>query len=74
MTLGNHTAIIGGKLDCSAMTPKILSKKTKTMAIQTPTAKFTPIPPRLFMDETATAIMVKMKTETGKLHFLNKTN
>ena len=44
------------------------------MAIQIPTAKLTPIPPRLLIEETATAIIVKINTETGKLHFLYKTN
>ncbi len=67
MTFGNQTAISGGKSDCSAITPKILSKNTKTMAIHIPTAKLTPIPPRRFIEDTATAIMVKINTETGKL-------
>ena len=74
ITFGNHTATNGGKSDWAAITPKILSKNTKTMAIQIPKARFTPIPPRRFIDETATAIMVNIKTETGKLHFLYSTN
>ena len=69
MKLGNHTAINGGKSDCSAMTPKTLSKNTKTMAIQMPTARFTPIPPLLFIDETATAIMVNMKQKRANSIF-----
>src|SRR5690606_21223263 len=68
------TATKGEKSDWEARTPNILSKNTKTMAIQIPKAKFTPIPPRRFMEETATAIMVKINTETGKLHFLYFTN
>src|SRR5690606_14116341 len=72
--LGNQTATKGEKSDCSAITPKILSKNTKTMAIQIQTAKLTPMPPRRFMEDTATAMIVRIKTETGKLHFRYKTN
>ena len=67
---GNHTATNGEKLDCSAITPKILSKKTYTMAIVIPNARFTPIPPRRLIEDTATAITVNINTETGRLHFL----
>ena len=74
MILGNQTAIIGLKSDCSAITPNILSKNTKTIEIQIPIARLTPIPPRRFIEETATAIIVNMNTETGKLHFLYNTN
>ena len=67
--LGNQTAINGGKSDCSAITPKILSKKTKTMAIQIPTARLIPIPPRLLIDDTATAMIVKIKNRNGQTPF-----
>ena len=40
------------------------------MAMTIPKAKLTPIPPLRLIDETATAIMVRINTETGKLHFL----
>ena len=58
--LGNQTAIIGEKFDCSAITPKTLSKKTYIIAITIPKAKFTPIPPRRLIDETETAIIVSI--------------
>ena len=69
MIFGSQTANKGLKSDCEASVPKILSKKTNTIAILIPIARFTPIPPRRFLEDTATAIIVKMKTDTGKLHF-----
>jgi len=68
--LGNHTAIKGEKVDCSAMVPKTLSKKIKMKARHIPTARFTPIPPLLLNEETATAIIVRIKAEIGMLHRL----
>jgi hypothetical protein len=47
-----------------------LSKKMKTNAITIPMAKLIPIPPLLVIEETATAIMVKIKAEIGKMNFL----
>ena len=44
--------------------PKILSKNTKAKARIIPIAKLTPIPPRRFIEETDTAIIVKIKAET----------
>ena len=67
---GNHTAINGEKVDCSAIVPKTLSKKIKIKARVIPTARFTPIPPRRFLEETATAIIVRIKADTGVLHLL----
>jgi hypothetical protein len=69
-TLGNQTAIKGEMLDFSAKVPNTLSIKIKTKAMTIPMAKLIPIPPLRFMDETATAIMVNMNAETGKLNFL----
>ena len=73
-TFGNHTATNGGKSDWAAITPNILSKNTNTMAMQMPKAKLTPMPPRRFMEDTATAIIVNINTETGKLHLRYKTS
>ena len=70
---GIQTAINGEKEDFSAMVPKTLSKNIKVKAITIPIARFTPIPPRLFIAETATAIIVKINAETGRLYFLYKT-
>ena len=72
--LENQTANNGEKSDCAAMVPKILSKNTNIMAIQIPKARFTPIPPLRFLEDTATAIIVKINTDTGKLHFLYNSN
>ena len=72
-TFGNQTATKGGILDFSAKVPKTLSKKTYVNAITMPMAKLTPIPPLLFMADTATAIKVRIKAVTGKLYFLYKT-
>ena len=44
------------------------------MAIQIPNARLIPMPPRRLIDETATAIIVRINTETGKLHFLYLTS
>ena len=71
--LGSQTAIIGFILDFSANAPKILSKKTKANAIAIPIAKLIPMPPRRFIEETASAIMVRINAETGKLYFLYNT-
>ena len=71
--LGNQTANIGGILDFSANTPKILSKKTNAKASAIPIAKLVPIPPLRFIEETATAIIVSINAETGILYFLYKT-
>jgi hypothetical protein len=68
--LGIQTAINGGAEDFSANTPKTLSRKTKAKAKIIPIAKLVPIPPRRFIDETATAIIVRIKAETGILYFL----
>ena len=70
---GNQTANNGGILDFSAIVPKILSKKIYVNASTIPIARFTPIPPRRFIEETETAIIVKIKAVTGKLYFLYKT-
>ena len=67
---GNQTAIIGFIVDFSAKAPKILSKKTKAKAIAIPIAKLIPIPPRRFIEDTASAIIVRINAETGKLYFL----
>ena len=48
----------------------IFSKKINVNATTIPIAKFTPIPPLLFIKETATAIKVKINAEIGKLNFL----
>ena len=68
--LGIHTAISGGIADSSAKTPKILSKNMKANASRIPMARLIPIPPRRFMEETATAIIVKINAEIGTLYFL----
>lgn len=65
--------MIGGAADFSANTPKTLSKKTKAKANKIPMAKFIPIPPLRFMEETETAMMVNIKAETGMLYFLYNT-
>ena len=67
---GNHTAKKGGILDFSANVPNTLSKKIKVKAITIPIAKLIPIPPLRFIEDTATAIMVKINAEIGKLNFL----
>ena len=72
--LGIQTAIIGGIVDDSAITPKIFSKNTKENDKRIPIAKFIPIPPRRFIEETATAIIVNINAETGTLYFLYKTS
>jgi hypothetical protein len=56
--LGVQTAIAGEKSDCSDKVPNTLSKNTNVNAMAIPMAKFTPIPPLRFIDETETAIMV----------------
>ena len=71
--LGIQTANNGGAVDFSASTPKTLSKNTNAKAKTIPMAKFVPIPPRRFMEETDTAIIVKIKAETGMLYFLYNT-
>ena len=71
--LGIQTAIIGGIVDFSAITPKILSKNTNAKAKRIPIARFIPIPPLRFIEDTATAIMVKINADTGTLYFLYKT-
>ena len=40
------------------------------MTITTPKAKLTPIPPLRLIEDTATAIIVSINTDAGKLHFL----
>ncbi len=67
--LGIQTAMMGGMVDFSASTPNILSKKTNENAKMIPMARLVPIPPLRFMDETATAIIVSIKAETGILYF-----
>ncbi len=71
--LGNQTANMGGILDFSANTPKILSKNTKAKANAIPIARFVPIPPLRFIEETATAIIVRINADTGTLYFLYNT-
>ena len=71
--LGIQTAIMGATLDFAANTPKTLSIKTKAKASKIPMVKFIPIPPRRFMEDTATAIIVKINADTGILYFLYKT-
>jgi len=71
--LGSHTANNGEKEDFSAMVPKILSKKTNANAMAIPIAKLVPIPPLRFIAETETAIIVRIKAETGTLYFLYNT-
>ena len=71
--LGTQTAISGEIDDFSAKTPNILSKNTNENARKLPRARLIPIPPRRFIEETATAIMVKINAETGLLYFLYKT-
>ena len=68
--LGIITANNGEKPDCSARVPNTLSKKINTKAIKIPNAKLAPIPPRLFTEETDTAIIVKIKAVNGKAHLL----
>lgn len=41
--------------------------------MQIPIAKLIPIPPLLFIEDTATAIIVRINAEIGKLNFLYKT-
>lgn len=67
---GNHVAINGENEVCSAIVPKTLSKNIKTIPILIPIARFTPIPPLRFTEDTATAIMVKIYAETGRLQRL----
>ena len=71
---GNQAAINGGKVDLLTKTPKILSKKINRKPKLIPKAKFTPIPPLLLNEETATAIIVNIKAEIGMLHRLWRTN
>ena len=70
---GNQTANKGEIADFSARVPKILSKKTKANARAIPMARLSPIPPLRFIEDTATAIIVSINAETGKLYFLYKT-
>ena len=60
-------------VDFSARAPNILSKNTNANAIAIPIAKLIPIPPLRFIEETASAIMVNINAETGKLYFLYNT-
>ena len=70
---GNHTAIKGVMVDFSAKAPNILSKNTKANAIPIPIAKLIPIPPLRFIEEKASAIMVSINADTGRLYFLYNT-
>ena len=71
--LGSQTAKKGEKSDCWAITLNTLSKNTNIIATTIPKARFAPVPPLLFTDDTEKAIIVKTKTEKGILHFLNFT-
>ena len=71
---GNHAPKNGEKLDLLTMTEKILSKKMNRNPKAIPKAKFTPIPPLLLKEETATPIKVRTKAEKGRLHLLWRTN
>ncbi len=69
------TAIKGDNPDVSAKVPKTRSKNTKTNPMTIPNAKFTPIPPLRFTDETATPMIVKIKAVTispQRRYFTNK--
>jgi len=70
MRIGSQAAIAGGKLDLATKTLKILSKKIKINPSKIPKARLTPIPPLRLKEETATAIMVNTKAETGRLYLL----
>ena len=63
--LGIQVASSGEKVDFSARVPNTLSKNTKVKARQMPMARLRPIPPRRFMLDTATAIMVSIKADAG---------
>jgi hypothetical protein len=57
-------------VDLLTRTPKILSKKIKRNPKLIPKAKLTPIPPLRLKEETATAIIVRIKAEIGILQRL----
>ena len=57
---GAQDATKGEKSLLAAMVPNILSKKIKIIPIAIPMARLTPMPPRRFTEETATAIIVSM--------------
>ncbi len=67
---GAQEATKGEKSLLAARVPNILSKKINTIPMAIPMARLTPIPPRRFTEETATAMIVNMYAETGKLHLL----
>ena len=69
-TKGSHAATTGGNVDLLTRTPKILSKKIKRNPKLIPKAKLTPIPPLRLKEETATAIIVRIKAEIGILQRL----
>ena len=67
--------MIGGAADFSAKTPKTLSKKTKANASKIPMAKFIPMPPLRFMEETETAETIPAdddKEEMGMPEMMKK--
>ncbi len=66
MKLENQTAIKGEKVDFSAKTPNILSKKTKPKATAIPMVRFIPIPPLLFIEEIADALGKSVNSIRGK--------
>ena len=67
---GSQAARKGENVDLLTITPKILSKKINKKPKVIPNARFTPIPPRLLKDDTATAISVSINAEMGILQRL----
>ena len=70
MNKGSQAARKGENVDLLTITPKILSKKINKKPKVIPNARFTPIPPRLLNEDTATAIRVSINAEMGILQRL----
>ncbi len=68
--LRSHTTTQGSKSACTAKVPKTLSIKIEPKVKAIPSVKLIPIPPRLFIEDTATPIIVSINTEIGILHLL----
>ena len=65
--LGSQAPMLGFISDLDTKTEKSLSKKIKIKARIIPKARFKPIPPLFFVEATATAKIVNIKTVIGRV-------
>ncbi len=65
MIFGSHAASKGGKLPFVEKVTANLSITTKIAAITMPTARCSPLPPRIFLDAMIAPIKAMMITEKG---------